>query len=306
MLNSIPELQNSKLQIERLAAQRFIYSSAKRAQSFQLILTIPLTIALSLLSLLFPLIAPWQAIYGLVVVLLENVLEAYQRNLRQQAAKIQELFDCEVLTLPWNELEIGIKPDVELVIESFHNFMQKGGKLDKLSNWYPSIVGKVPLHLARLICQRTSLRWDYQLRRWFGKRALILSLTVVAILFAISLWNQLSLESFILSALIPALPVFSWGLREFQKQNEVAVELERLKSHVEEFWEASITSRISIRQIETKSRALQDEIYDLRRDNPLIFDSVYNYFRFRYEFIATKGAEEYVKEALVFLDASFH
>lgn len=302
MLNTIPELQNSKLQIERLAAQRFIYSSAKRTQSLQLILTIPLTILLSLLSLFFPLITPWQAIYGLAVVLLESVLDAYQRNLRQQAAKIQELFDCDVLGLQWNELEIGSKPDVELVIESHNSFVQKGGNLDKLSNWYPSIVGDLPIHLARLVCQRTSLRWDYQLRRWFGKRALTLSLTVIALLFAISLWNQLSLESFILSALIPALPVFSWGFREFQKQNEVADELERLKSQVEEFWTASITSRISIRQVETKSRALQDEIYDLRRDNPLIFDTVYNYFRLRYEFIATKGAEEYVKEALVYLD----
>ena len=302
MLNSIPELQNSKLQIERLAAQRFIYSSAKRVQAFQLILAIPLTIALSILSVFVPSIAPWQAIYGLTVVLLESFLDAYQKNLRQQAAKIQELFDCDTLGLQWNELEIGFKPDVELVIESYNSFMQKGGNLDKLSNWYPSVVGNLPIHLARLVCQRTSLRWDYQLRRWFGKRALILSLTVIALLFAISIWNQLSLENFILSALIPALPVFSWGLREFQKQTEVAGELERLKSHIEEFWEASITSRISIRQVESKSRALQDEIYDLRRDNPLIFDTVYNYFRLRYEHIATKGAEEYVKEALVYLD----
>lgn len=302
MLNSIPELQNSKLQIERLTAQRFIYSSAKRVQAFQLILAIPFTIALSILSVFIPSIAPWQAIYGLSVVLLVSVLDTYQRNLRQQAAKIQELFDCDVLGLQWNELEVGSKPDVEVAIEGHNSFVQMGGNVEVFTNWYAPIVGNLPVHLARLVCQRTNLRWDYQLRRWFGKRAIILSIVVIAFLFIISLWNQLSLESFILSALAPALPVFSWGFHEFQKQNEVADELERLKSQVEEYWIAAIKSRISIHQVEIKSRALQDEIYDLRRDSPLIFDTVYNYFKLRYELLATKGAEEYVKEALEYLD----
>lgn len=298
MLNSIPETQNSKSQIERLAAQRFIYSSAKRVQALQLMLAIPVTVVLSILSLVVPSIIPWQAIYGLSVVLLESVLENYQRNLRRHAAKIQELFDCDVLDLQWNELEIGSKPDVEVVIENYNNFRRQGGSTDKLIDWYPGIVGNLPIHLARLVCQRTNLRWDQQLRRWFGKRALILSIMVISLLFVISVWNQLSLESFILSALTPALPVFSWGFREFQKQNEVADELERLKFQIEEYWTDSINSHISVHQTEIKSRALQDEVYDLRRDSPLIFDSVYNYFRLHYEYLATKGAEELVQEAL--------
>lgn len=297
MLNNIPEQQNSKLQIERLAAQRFVYSIAKRVQVLQLILAIPFTIVLSILGLFFPLIIPWQAIYGVSIVLLESILETYQKKLREQAAKIQESFDCDVLDLQWNGLEVGAKPDAELIIENYRSFLQSGGNIEKLVNWYPSIVGNLPIHLARLICQRTNLRWDYQLRKWFGKRALILSVAVIALLFVISLWNKLSLETFILSALTPALPVFSWGFREYQKQNEVAEEQERLKSQVEEYWTDLLKSRISVHQAEIKSRALQNEIYDLRRDSPLIFDTVYEFFRIHYEFLAVKGAEELVREA---------
>lgn len=298
MLNSIPELQNSSNQIERLAAQRYIYSSAKRIQALQLALAIPVTVILSITSLFIPLIAPWQAIYGLSIVLLESILESYQRNLRQQAAKIQELFDCDVLNLSWNELEIGLKPDVETVIENHKKFLQTGGNIEKLSNWYPLVVGNLPIHLARLVCQRTNLRWDYQLRRWFGVRALVLSVIVIVLLIVVSLWNQLSLENFILSALAPALPVFSWGFREYQRQNEVSDDLERFKSLVEEYWADAINSRMSVHQVEVKSRSLQDEIYDLRRDSPLIFDKVYEYFRQHYEFLATKGAEELAREAM--------
>jgi len=298
MPNTIPELQNSELQIRRLAAQRFIYSSAKQIQAWQLVLAIPITIILSIGGFFVPSLVPWQAIYGVFVVLLESILETQQRKLKQQAAKTQELFDCDVLDLKWNELEIGTKPDIESVIESYTAYLKKGKNLDNFPNWYPPVVGNLPLHAARLVCQRTNLRWDYQLRRWFGKRALILSIGVIALLFVISLWNQLSLEGFILSALTPSLPVFSWGFREYQRQNEVAEEQERLKSQVEEYWADLLASRISTHQAEIRSRALQDEIYDLRRDSPLIFDSVYEYFRHHYEELASKGAEELVREAM--------
>lgn len=298
MLNDIPELQNTELQIKRLAAQRFIYSTAKRAQIAQLVLAIPFTILFSILGLFIPTLAPWQAIYGVSVLVIEAILDHWQKHQRKQAAKIQELFDCDVLGLDWNELEIGSKPDVETVIEGSNNYLRKVGNVNDLVNWYPPVVGNLSIHLARLICQRTNLRWDFQLRRWFAQRALTLTAIVILLLLIFSLWNQLSLERFVLSVLAPALPVFSWGFREYQKQNEVADELERLKSQVEEYWNDAIKSKISVHQIEIKSRALQDEIFDLRKDSPLIFDAVYQYFRMRYELLATKGAEELVQEAV--------
>jgi len=298
MLNAIPESQNTELQLKRLAAQRFIYSTAKRAQIAQLVLAIPFTIIFSVLGLFIPSLAPWQAIYGLSVLLVEAILEHWQKHERKQAAKIQELFDCETLGLDWNELEIGPKPDVETVIEGSNNYLRKKGNFDDLVNWYPPVVGNLPIHLGRLICQRTNLRWDFQLRRWFAQRALALTAMVILLLFIFSLWNQLSLERFVLAVLAPALPVFSWGFKEYQRQNEIADELERLKSQVEEYWNNAIRSKISVHQVEIKSRALQDEIFDLRKDSPLIFDAVYGYFRMRYELLATKGAEELVQEAL--------
>ncbi|SRR6266545_2192696 len=80
MLNDIPEVQNTDLQLKRLAAQRFIYSTAKRAQITQLILAIPFTIIFSILGLFIPTFAPWQAIYGLSVLLIENILDHWQKH----------------------------------------------------------------------------------------------------------------------------------------------------------------------------------------------------------------------------------
>src|SRR3954466_10774503 len=52
----------------------------------------------------------WTVIVGLADVLL---LAGWQGKLRERAARIQELFDCDVLRLPWRDVKVG--SDTELV-----------------------------------------------------------------------------------------------------------------------------------------------------------------------------------------------
>ena len=298
MINDIPKKQNEQTQLNRLAAQRNNYSEAKLVQLFQLIITIPGTVLFSIVVLLNPSFAVWQALFGLFAVLVELPLKIYQTSLKRQAAKIQELFDCEVLQLEWNYLGIGAKPDVETIIESSDKIKRTKLNIDLLKNWYSPSVVELPIHLARIICQRTNLRWDSQLRRWYSKRALAVSFGVIGLLFLFSLLNQISFVRFVLTVLTPSIPVFLWGFKEYRDHSEVAEEQERFKSYIEEFWQDAITSKLSEHQILIRSRELQDEIFILRRDNPLIFDQIYRYFKSKYEIYASQGAEELVKEAL--------
>lgn len=299
MLNSIPNDQNIQRQLERLAAQRYLYSKAKFVLSIQLLLTVPITIIWSIIVAVFPEFKIWSAFYGLTISLLDaSVFSSFQKSLRQQAAKIQELFDCEVLHLEWHSLKVGSRPDAESINELSHKFKHTAPDFVTLKNWYPQVVGQLPLYLARLVCQRSNCWWDSKLRRRLSRLIIALLFSVAILVFAIGLFGGITLEKFVLAIFAPIFPVFLWGIREYKTQREAADTLDRLKSHIENLWENAIKNNSTSLQIQQEARNLQDEIYERRRNNPLIFDWIYKRLRSKYEEQMNKGADELVKEAL--------
>src|SRR6266550_4007758 len=104
-MNNIPNEQVTDRELDRLAAQRALYSAAKNIQVIQTILIVIGSPALALLTMAQPTIRAYATFYGIVVAFLDGaVLLPRQKVLRQQAAGVQELFDCDVLQLPWHEL----------------------------------------------------------------------------------------------------------------------------------------------------------------------------------------------------------
>src|SRR4051812_5638588 len=108
MMNLIPETQNTPRQLDRLAAQRQLYSDGKRILAVQIILSVPCVILLSFLVAAFPEVGALKgaaAAWGALLTVLDI---AYFSNkvveLRERAAKVQELFDCDVLELEWRDL----------------------------------------------------------------------------------------------------------------------------------------------------------------------------------------------------------
>src|SRR6266536_4358667 len=116
MPNHISEIENAPKQLDRLAAQRQLYSDAKTIQAWQMMLGVGGAIVCSFLTLAVPAFKVYAALYGMVLTILDiAAIEAWQQSLKEKAAKIQELFDCDVLELPWNKLKVGRQPDPEIV-----------------------------------------------------------------------------------------------------------------------------------------------------------------------------------------------
>ena len=108
--------QNTERQLQRLAAQRQLYASAKRVLGFHVLLGGPLAVASAFLVLLFPPAKGYVALWGVIVVLCDVLwLTPWQKRLRSSAAGVQEMFDCDVLSLAWNDLKAGKRPDPEVV-----------------------------------------------------------------------------------------------------------------------------------------------------------------------------------------------
>src|SRR2546423_14213741 len=136
-VNAIPAIQNQEAQLQLLAAQRALYWKAKRWVAFQIILTTVVVIALVVIGDQAAWWRPWGALAGMLILFGDTLIfESIQKRLRRRAAKMQEVFDCEVLKLDWNEFFVGNRPDEEEVIEYATKYRDVDPEYSKLHDWY--------------------------------------------------------------------------------------------------------------------------------------------------------------------------
>ena len=298
-MNTIPQEQITQKQLERLAAQRQLYSDAKRIQAVLITLSVPCVIVLTLLAAVFPKLQVYVAFWGILVTLLDIVIfTPRQKSLQGKAAKIQQLFDCDVLQIDWSKLNSGNRPEPEVVVEASARHKRIDPNYSKLQNWYPVSVGQLPIHLARLICQRSNCWWDAALRRRYAVLGIVTIVALTVIVFLVGLIGGLTLEKFFLVVLAPLIPTVVFGIRQYIEHTEAAARLDRLRERSEELCSQAMRGRLTLQEVTEESYKLQNEIYDNRRRNPMIFNWIYRRLRRQQEEQMNRGAEELVEEAL--------
>ena len=299
-MNRIPETQLEPTQLKRLAAQRQLYSDAKLIQVFQIIFVVLPPILTGLVA--FDLIeAVWAALSGIIFTCLLLFLESWKRSLKEKAAKIQELFDCKVLDLEWRNLLVGSELEIEIIEEYASKYKRKINRYNELENWYPIDVGKLPLHLGRIICQRANCWWDSRLRRRYATWVVCSVLFILtAIVFCLGIIGGLTFEEFVLAVVNPLMPAIVLGRKQYKEHTESAMRLDKLKKYAEELWSKALNGWTP-EVLAYNSRYLQDEIYNHRRTSPLIFNWLYNLLKNKDEELMNKTAEILVNEALASL-----
>jgi hypothetical protein len=296
-MNNIPQEQNSQRILELLAAQRQLYSDAKNLQLISVIVSVPIVIAWSVLVALFPSLAVYAALWGIIATFLELlVFSRLQKSTQEKAAKIQQMFDCEVLQFNWASLNCGVRVEPETIINASNRYKRKNINFTKIQNWYPISVGQLPIQQARIICQRSNVWWDAQLRRRYSKWIIIILVSLTIIVLPIGLIGGLTLEKFLLAVLVPLIPAFVFGLRQYTEHNEAATRLDRLRENAEVLVQEVISGRYTPQDLERESYSLQTQIYDNRRRSPLILDWLYSRLRNKDEEQMNKGAESLVQE----------
>ncbi len=296
-MNNISTIQNDRESLQLLAAQRQSYSTAKTLATLQSVLSLGVPIMTALVVAANEELKVWGALAGLVVSLADVLLfEPFQKMFRDRAATIQEMFDCRVLALPWNAW-LARPVDSEDVQASSRTFHAKRANDEALlHSWYPTTVSKLPLHLARLICQRANCRWDAQLRRFYawGLGGAVFAVAVFVV--ALGLIRQMTIDHLVLAILAPLLPAILWGLREMRRQRESAVAADGLKLRAVTLWQDAISGRCDEASCEAQSRQFQDAIYIHRKRSPFVFDWVYWLFRARFEAQMYASAQRMIEE----------
>jgi len=296
-MNNIGVKQNEQKQLERLAAQRELYTAGKKIYVFQIFTTVLIPIILSAVAVKFPDIAPKAACYGLLATLFDSMfLERAIKSRREKAAKIQELFDCDVLSLSVSPFKIIDDIEVEEVLANYKAHSKIAPNIEKIKDWYPKNIQNLPLHIARLICQRENCWWDSNLRKRYTKILDTLTIIIVLIMVFFAVMNNLKFTDFVLigSAL---LPFFQFSIKQRNDHNDAAKRLDELVKNVKNSWKDALERNKPEDLITENSRRLQDEIFEHRSKSPLILDIFYKRLRNRDEELVNVSTERLLEDA---------
>lgn len=297
-MNSISQDQNNQNQLERLAAQRELYSAAKKIQIMQFFLTVVVSVILSICALVYEELAVFAAIFGVAVFVIDiSILEPSIQSRKIKAAKIQELFDCDILKLPKSPLKVVDDITVEEVLTYYNAHAKIANNVEKIKDWYPTEVAQLPLTTARIICQRANCYWDSKLREKYSDFLKYMSIVVFASIIIGGLIANLKIieVTLIASGLIP---FFQTCIKQCNDNREAANRLNQLVSYATKIWEETLSGNNSDTYLTENCRRLQDEIFEHRSKSPLIFDFIYNYFRDDDEKLMNRSTQLLISDAL--------
>lgn len=296
-MNEITKVQNEKHSLQLLAAQRQLYATAKRLLGLQLVMSGPAAMLAAILGLAMPAAKEFVALWGLTVLVLDAVwFTPRQKRLREAAARVQERFDCDVLRISWDATRVGPPEPAELVLEQASRYEAWASKMSPLTDWYPRIIERLPLSLARLVCQRTNCWWDAtQRRRYAVVMAGLLLAAFIAVLWA-GLAMRLSVTDLILIVVLPMTSTIRLAYQQWIEHRDAADRLDRLRERADRLWKDALADPSSPK-LEAEARSLQGEIFDGRKRNPLVFDFVFKRMRDGHEAQMNFGAAHLVAEA---------
>lgn len=266
----IRERQNERQSLERLVAMRSLYSSAERVERWRLVLVVAV-VALPPLGLLVEW-SQYSQVATMVVVGLwcvdQALLAPCAERRKEEAATIQEDFDCFVLDLPWPEHSGVERPTGDRVKEVAGMALERGETQDGLLDWYGSDDIPEAAAAARLHCQRTSCWWDERLRRRWICFVQSFAGVSLAVGFGLAVWAELSLLEAVL-VVAAGLRLLAWLVMELRTQSVARKRARRLHGFLSRAGEQ--TEKLTLCDF----RLVQARLFEHRRLSPKVPDWFY-------------------------------
>lgn len=291
-MNQIAEKQNQEKYIQYLAAQRQLYDEAKVWYGASLIIGIFIAVLGNGAFLAFDLeYAPaLVALFAWLYALSEPfIFPHFASRKREDAARIQELFDCEVLELPWSEISIGYKPEPELIQKAHDRYLIKHSPeaRDKLMNWYTNPeLNTMNLGQGRVVCQRENIWWDAELRREYALKVIIATVILFILLLIVGVIADWSLREFLLGPLAFSLSILFIGLMHAVGHLQAAQRLDDLRDHANDLWKKAMEQAADEKELINLSRELQTQIFHHRSETIPVFSWYYDKLRDKFEKIS--------------------
>lgn len=302
-LRDIGSIQLTEKFQSLIRASSYLYSRAKLVSGSQIVLTVVIPVVLTILAVVYSdrsgsisKLKVWAAFYGIIITLFDLAFfEKLQKELKKAAAKVQECFDCDLLLMKWNYFKVGDKPTPEKIYQAESALGRELTTEEK--NWYSPVVGNLPIYLSRIVCQRSSILWDSEVRRKYTRWLTIFAVIIGLTLAVMGLTKNMPMEVFILAILAPIFPTIVWIIKEIKKQKDTIDTLDRLMKYVEQLWNDALNHSIDLEGVANKSRELQNELYAHRSSNQPIPNIIHKMLAKGLGSNMNKGAAELVKQA---------
>jgi len=276
-MNSIKEKLEFPQNMKLLKAQRTIYAKAKKIYRWQLTVTIVIVVILNFVKLFQKDITetdltPYIALISVTITLVDLLfLSGYLSKFKTNGAKVQELFDCSVYKMDWNETNCGEKPENWVIEEAAKKYIHSPKA--PLTNWYHIDLDGLTHEESILRCQETNLEYDRKLRYHFKNDCTITCLVVVITSFVIATIINTSVKGYLTNFIAPTLPLIVILLKTILDNQKSVKSLEEVRKAVRKLRNAVVNP--SMNQL----RQVQDKLYCSRKDSTLIPENYYQYRR---------------------------
>lgn len=290
--NDIPQRQNAPDMLAFLRAKSALYDDAQRSYRLQAVLLVGVPLALAVAKILDPSLTNPAAVVGFVLFWVDFAwLEPRQKTRKTLGAKMQERFDCSVLDLPWRAERNGAEPTPEEVAR----WSGRHASTAALRNWYNPAVGRLPLALARIACQRANGNWNATMRRRYADLLRVAARVAVFGLLGAGYVRDANMRSVVLMVVTLA-PFLHWSAREQRRQQDAAAVSERVRDRALAQWRRLLIGDADPATALYDARELQNDIYDQRKGDQQMFAFVYRRFRDRDEEEMRVAVESLVAE----------
>lgn len=275
--NQILTAQNSENNIDKLLAQRRLYSNAKVLQYIMLLTTVVVPISISIITNFTRFKIDdksWIFVsFSIIVLIGEKLSESIIDRNKKTAASIQEKFDITVLGIPENETLNTVVVDLEAIRANSKKDKENQNKVVKVTNWYSTKINILNTNIAVLFCQRMNICYDFSIKKKYNFYLIVISVLTFICLLIFSLSQNFTLKKFIIEVILPSLPIFTFTYKEVSTNLEALDNLGKLKEIIEN---VLTTKRLGDSIDEDKVRKIQDRIFTNRTLSPLIPNFIYN------------------------------
>lgn len=280
-MNTINLTQSSKENMDLLYAQAHLYNRIKRFSNINFIISIIVPIMLSVTAAVLKSktgipqekISAYLGMYGLIVLTLNVVLNGYISSERKKAATIQEMYDCNVLRVKWNDLKVGKEIPRDTVFRAASYYLNRPEKAKKRfgdEGWYINKKYAAPQHVMALLCHGKNFGWDTSLRQKLNAIYICgMSISFISlILYAVYMDAKLN---DLLFYVVFTLPLLRYFLIQFLDNRKSRDRSQKLKEYIDrEISDIKISGIIDDDALNYKLRTIQDEIFVHRSSSPSV------------------------------------
>lgn len=263
--------QNKETNIRRQLAARHYYDRGRWSFYGGVLVSVGLALASPFVLWFWPEWGPYLgAAGGFWTFFARAGINHLVRHFQKQGAIAQEMFDCEVLGIEWNEAMIQ-----RLTEEEIRHASGDLNETEDYANWYPTqTIHAWPVSV--LACQRANAVWAQRQHRHFGTILLTIAILwfVAGLVFALAYGTSLS--TYLVVLLLPSLPAYLDAEDLARQHRTAASNRGRLQLQIDR-----LVARHQARP--RQIREIQDQLFSLRRTAPQVPQWFYSIIRPSYE-----------------------